>query len=45
MTLATLAAIGFGIATPVFLGLKPFGGGVIVAILSTGVFVIHLLLV
>jgi len=38
VTLATLAAIGLGIATPVLLGLKPFGGGVMVAILSIGVF-------
>jgi acyl carrier protein len=38
VTLATLAALGFGIAMPVHLGLKPFGGGVMVAILSTAVF-------
>jgi hypothetical protein len=38
VTVATLAAIGLGIATPVLLGLKPFHGGVAVAVLSTGVF-------
>jgi acyl carrier protein len=38
VTLGAPAAIGLGIATPALLGLKPFGGGVIVAILSTGVF-------
>ena len=38
VTAATLAAIVLGIAAPVLLGLKPFRGGVAVAILSTGVF-------
>jgi acyl carrier protein len=32
--LATLTTIGLGIATPALLGLKPFGGGVIVAMVS-----------
>jgi hypothetical protein len=36
--LATLAAIGLGVATPALLGLRPFGGGIIVAILSMCVF-------
>jgi hypothetical protein len=37
VTLATLAAVALGIAMPVFLGLKPFGGGIAVAIFSAGV--------
>ncbi|MFZ1933698.1 MAG: hypothetical protein WCB27_26170 [Thermoguttaceae bacterium] len=36
--LATLAAVGLGAATPALLGLRPFGGGVIVAVLSMCVF-------
>ena len=38
VTLGALAAVGLGVATSALLRLKPFGGGVIVAILSTGVF-------
>ena len=38
VTLATLAAVGLGIATPALLGLKPFRGGVVAAVLSAGVF-------
>lgn len=38
VTVATIAAIGLGVAVSVLLGLKPFRGGVLVAILSTGVF-------
>ncbi len=34
VTLAALAAIGLGIATPALLGLKPFRGGVIAAVAS-----------
>jgi hypothetical protein len=34
VTLATLATIGLGIVVPALLGLKPFGGGVIVAMVS-----------
>jgi hypothetical protein len=33
--LATLVALGFGIATPVFLGIKPFRGGVLSAMVVT----------
>ncbi len=36
VTLGTVTAIGLGVATPALLGLKPFGGGVIVALLSMG---------
>lgn len=38
VTTATVAAVALGIATPVLLGLKPFGGGIAVAIVSTAVF-------
>jgi hypothetical protein len=38
VTLATLAALGLGAAVPMLLGLKPFRGGVAVALLSAGVF-------
>jgi hypothetical protein len=38
VTLATLAAVGLGIATSVRLGLKPSRGGILAAIVSAGVF-------
>ncbi len=38
VTLATLAALGLGAAAPMLLGLKPFRGGVAVALFSAGVF-------
>ena len=38
VTVATLAAVGLGIATPLLLGLKPFRGGVAVALVAVGGF-------
>jgi acyl carrier protein len=38
--LATLAAVGLGIAAPVLAGLKPFRGGVLAAIVVTGMFIL-----
>jgi acyl carrier protein len=38
VTIATLAAVGLGIATPALLGLKPFRGGIAVALFTAGVF-------
>ena len=38
VTLATLAALGLGAAVPMLLGLKPFRGGVAVALFSAAVF-------
>ena len=38
VTIAALAVMGLGIAVPAILGLKPFGGGVAVALISMFVF-------